>query len=94
METKLKEIEREKRVNAAKRNLMLAESKVELHRKKVSEVAKKGDVTNDVHLAAEYRMECIYLQNAELDLSEAKEALIEADSDPDELDKVMKLLPI
>ena len=58
--TKLKEIEREKRVNDAFRNVRLAESKVAMRERQVKEIEQNYDVS-DVHVAA-------LLQNAKRDL--------------------------
>ena len=91
METKLKELEREKRVNAAKRNLMLAESKVKLNEQKVKEFAQNNDVSQ-VHEAAAYRMLRIELDHAERDLEVAKKQVITAEVDPDDLDEILEYM--
>jgi len=91
--TELKEVEREKRVNEAQRNLRLAEAKVALCEKKVKEIEQNEDAES-VHGAANLRMVSIKLDHAKADLEDAKQALIEAEIDPETLDKVMELLPI
>jgi len=90
---KLKEIEREKRVNDAQRNVRLAECRVELLMQKVSQI-EQGEDMEDVHVIAKHGFAKIELKQAERDLREAKEAVIAAEADPDELDKIMKILPL
>ena len=85
----LKEIEREKRAKAAERNLMLAEEKVKLHKKNIEAIEQKGDV-KDVRLAADLMFARAELNRAENDLEQAKNAVIEAEADPDVLDEAIK----
>ena len=89
----LKEVEREKRVNDAKRNLTLAESKVKLHEQKVTEFEKNNDVSQ-VHEAAELRMLRIELDHAERDLEAAKNAVITAEVDPEDIEKIFEYLSV
>lgn len=91
--TRLKEIEREKRVNDALRNVRLAESKVAMRERQVKEIEQSHDVS-DVHVAA-------WLQNAKRDLRAAQtdqrqaiDILRSAEADDEEIDEAIERMSI
>ena len=75
-----KEIEREKRVKDAQRNLRLAECKVEAYENAIKEIMQKEDI-QDVHVAARLSKTRINCGRAYSDLKEAQELLDSAEAD-------------
>jgi hypothetical protein len=91
-DNKIKRNRARKKVNEAQRNVRLSEAKVQLHRQKIEEIEQK-DVT-EVHTAAALRTTKIELNHAEKDLQEARETLINAEADPDVIDKAIERMLI
>jgi coenzyme F420-reducing hydrogenase alpha subunit len=91
--TQLKELEREKRVNDAQRNLRLAESKVESLKQKAESIKQRYDTT-DVHVSAFLRDTLSELDRAESDVIDAKKDVTNADADPDVLNAAIEKMNI
>lgn len=91
--TKLKEIEREKRVNDAFRNVRLAESKVAMRERQVKEIEQNYDVS-DVHVAALLQNAKRDLRAAQTDNRQAIEILRAAEADDEVIDGAIERMCI
>ena len=89
----LKSIERDERVNRAKRNLILAESIFEDAKRDYEELeALKEEYQHDVHFGASLSQKKRKMSRAYDEVLSAKKAVLEADIDPSVLEKATELI--